>query len=438
MTVEIIVGFGVFGLLVMGAWTVVSVIRGARKQAEARVQHEENVERGVLPVSLHPRIDLGLCIGSGSCVRACPENDVLSVIDGKAVVLNPTACIGHGECLRACPVDAIQLVLGHERRGVDIPLVAGDFQTAVPGLFVVGELGGMGLVYNAMTQALQCVRGIVADRPSAIGGVHDLVIVGAGPAGLAASLAALEARLDFVTVDQEKLGGAVLQYPRHKVVMTRPVNLPLYGRLYVTEVRKEDLLAKWLDIVDKTGLQVREHTKVEGVTRGDDGVFDIQTSTGPLRAQRVLLAMGRRGSPRKLGVPGEESAKVCYRLVDAEHYTGSRCLVVGGGDAAVEAAVALGEAGATTHLSYRRDVFARIKPKNQKRLDEAVAAGTVTLMLGTTVSEIRDDSVIVADSPLPNDYVLVFAGGILPTKFLEACGVEVKTFKGEAFAPANR
>jgi len=294
------------GLLAIGAATAVSLLAGLRAAGRAREDLAAATSSGALPPSLHPVIHEGKCIGSGSCAEVCPEYDVLAVIDGKAQVVNPTSCIGHGECLRACPVDAITLVLGNHKRGVDIPLVKGNFETNVPGLYVVGELGGMGLIYNAMTQALQCMEELTKAPPPPVDGAHQVLIVGAGPAGIAASLAAKEAGLDFVTVDQESAGGTVLQFPRHKIVMTKPVTLPLYGRMVVTEVRKEALLERWMDIMEQTGLEVRSPVKVESVNRGEDGVFTVGTSTGDLRAQRVVLAMGRRGSPRKLGVPGED------------------------------------------------------------------------------------------------------------------------------------
>jgi thioredoxin reductase len=375
-------------------------------------------------------------------VTSCPEKDVLAVIDGKARLVNPTACIGHGACLRACPVDAITLVLGTEKRGVDIPLLATDFQTNVPGLYIVGELGGMGLIYNAMTQGLQCMEALLKAPPAKADGVHQLVIVGAGPAGLAAALAALEAKLDFVIVDQESVGGTVLHYPRHKIVMTRPVELPLYGKLKVSEVKKEALLAVWEDILKKTGLNVKTGVRVDDVKRHADGVFEVMTSAGALKAQRVVLAMGRRGSPRKLGVPGEELSKVVYRLLEPESYAGAHCLVVGGGDAAVEAAIALGEAGATVHLAHRGDVFDRIKPKNQQKLDASTGAGKVKLLLKAQTKQISESAVALEvggqAQEVKNDYVLIFAGGVLPTAFLEKAGVQVKTMKGEAYAPANR
>lgn len=433
------------GVLVV-AIVVLSVVVGRKElkeEAKSREDFARTIRQGAQPPSLHPKIDLAKCIGCAACANACPEEGVLAVLDGKARVVHPTSCIGHGECMRSCPTDAIRLVLGTEKRGVDIPIVAADFQTNVPGLYVVGELGGMGLIYNAMTQGLQCMRGIVKDAPPRMPGVYQVVIVGAGPAGLAASLLALESKLEFVTVDQESIGGTVLQFPRQKIVMTRPVTLPLYGSVKVSSVAKEALLEIWNDILAKTGLEVRTRVRVEAVVKGNDGIFDLATSAGSLRAQRVVLALGRRGSPRKLGIPGEELSKVTYRLLEPEHYQATRCLVIGGGDSAVEAAVALGEAGAKTHLSYRGEVFDRIKPKNQERLDRAVASGRVTVLMKTVAKEIRAGSVVLEacgsemTSELDNDYVLIFAGGVLPTAFLEKAGVTVQTFKGEEFAPAN-
>jgi len=441
VTIEIVVGGGALLLLLLFAGTIVGLWRGQRAEHAARGQLDTTRARGALPPSLHPKVDPGLCIGSGSCVEVCPEVDVLAVIDGKAELVNPTACIGHGECLRACPVDAISLVLGHEKRGVDIPMVASDFQTDVEGLYIVGELGGMGLIYNAMTQALQCMTALRSSLPPPVEGAHQLFIVGAGPAGIAASLSALEGELDFVTVDQESLGGTVLHYPRQKIVMTRPVKAPIYGNIRVTEITKEALLEVWEDVVAKTGLSIRDGVRVDSVKKAEDGLFDIATSAGPFRAQRVILALGRRGTPRKMGIPGEDQAKVTYRLVDPEYYQGKKVMVVGGGDSAVEAAIALGGAGAVTQLCYRKKSFDRIKPKNAKRLDAAVSAGQVSLVLESTPTEVRAQHVVVKSGDTltehENDYVIVNIGGVLPTRFLEASGVKIQTFRGEAFAPAN-
>jgi thioredoxin reductase/ferredoxin len=438
---DLIIGVGALLVALVIGWTVFDLRRKRIAEGRARAQQAENVARGALPPSLHPRIDYGRCIGCAACVKACPELEVLGIVDGKAHLVNPTSCIGHGECARACPTDAIRLVLGSEMRGVDIPLVKVDFETNVPGLYVVGELGGMGLIYNAMTQGLQCMKAIAKAPPSKSTGVHQVAIVGAGPAGLAAALGALEAKLDFVVLDQESVGGTVLQYPRQKIVMTRPVELPLYGKVNVSSVKKEDLLSIWKDILERTELEVRTGVKVESVQRREDGIFDVDTSQGLVRAHRVILALGRRGSPRKLGIKGEDTSKVTYRLLEPEAYAGRRCLVIGGGDAAVEAAIALGEAKAKVHLVHRGRIFDRIKPKNQARLDAALRDDEVSLLLETEAKEIKSDAVVLRvgseERTLENDYVLIFAGGVLPTAFLEKSGVEVATYKGQEFAPAN-
>jgi len=439
--VLIVVLIGVVGLVVIGGVTAFLFRAEAAVEEVARADLETAAKVGALPPSLHPKIDPAVCMGSGSCVAACPEKDVIGLVSGKAHLVNPTSCIGHGECLAACPVEAISLVLGNARRGVDIPLVNSHFETSTKGLYIVGELGGMGLIYNATTQALQCMDGILATMPDKQEGVHQLVVVGCGPAGLAASLKALEEKLDFVTLDQDSVGGTVLHFPRHKLVMTRPVILPLYGKFHFSEISKEELLETWNGILEKTGLQVRTHERVDGVVQRDDGIFEVTTAKGTLLAQRVIMALGRRGSPRKLGVPGEELSKVCYRLLEPERYAGSKCLVVGGGNSGVEAAMALGKAGADVHLAHRRGVFDRIAKKNAAKLDEAIEAGTVKVLLTCKPTEIKKTSVVVTVDGEPreidNDYVLVFAGGVLPTKMLEGAGVTVQSFKGEKFAPAN-
>ncbi len=289
------------------------------------------------PVSLHPVVDPVRCVGSSTCVSACPEH-ALGIIGGKAQLTNPVACIGHGACAATCPVEAITLVFGTERRGIDIPLVKPNFETNVPGLFIAGELGGMGLIRKASEQGLQAMRSI-AKRPDSAAPL-DVVIVGAGPAGLAAGLGAIEQKLRYRLIEQEPdLGGAIYHYPRNKIAMTAPVDLPVVGRVKFNEVSKETLLRFWQDIVTRSGLKIDFGTRMERVAADGDG-FRVETSEGVLRAGAVLLAIGRRGTPRKLGVPGEDLPKVVYRLIEAEQYRGQRVLVVGGGDSALEAALA--------------------------------------------------------------------------------------------------
>jgi len=388
------------------------------------------------PPSLHPVIDPLRCIGCGSCVSACPERSVLGVIQRKAELIDPTACVGHGACKVACPEDAITLVFGTEMRGVDIPLVNPNFETNVPGIFIAGELGGMGLIRNSVEQGRQAMASIAKLRGSGHSQGLDVVIVGAGPAGFAASLAALEGKLRFVTLEQDSVGGTVAHFPRGKVVMTAPMNLPLFGKVKLSETRKEALLELWQDVQSKTGLKINEGERVEEIHKSGDG-YTVKTSRGSYQTRAILLAIGRRGTPRRLGVPGEELSKVVYRLIDPEQYRGGHVLVVGGGDSALEAASSIAaEPDTTVTLSYRAEAFSRSKDKNRQKVQAAAAAGRLRVMLQSEVREITPDGVKLDHKgqrvDLPNNAVIVCAGGVLPTAFLKTIGIEVETKFGTA------
>lgn len=390
------------------------------------------------PASLHPIIDPSKCLGCGSCADACPEKNVLGIVDGKAALIAPTHCIGHGACKTACPMDAITLVFGSEKRGVDIPLIHQDFQTNVPGVYIAGELGGMGLIRNAVTQGRQAMGAIVemVKKNGKVQGVYDVVIVGAGPAGFAASLAALEAGLNFVTLEQETLGGTVAHYPRSKLVMTQPMTMPIVGKTNFKEINKEELLKFWQDIEAKTKIKINYLERVEKVIP-EAGRLSVRTPKNTYATQTVLLAIGRRGTPRKLGVPGEDVAKVVYRLIDPAQYRGQHVLVVGGGDSALEAALSVAkEQGTTVTLSYRGDAFGRVKPKNLELLHEAEKQNRMRVLLNSNVLEVRDKDIVIEQkgvkSDLANDVVIVCAGGVLPTPFLKEIGIEVETKYGTA------
>jgi len=411
--------------------------RHKRKERGHREDLRNAIATGMAePQSLHPVVNASRCIGSGSCVRACPE-EALGIINGKAVLTNGAACIGHGACLSACPVEAIKLVFGTEKRGVDIPNVRPNFETNVPGIFIAGELGGMGLIRKAAEQGRQAMDSIKARRSPA-GVDHDVVIVGSGPAGISAGLAAIAHGLRYKIVEQEdSLGGSVYHYPRNKIAMTAPVKLAIVGSVKMGEIQKEALLEFWNGVVEKTGLTVAFRERMDNIERRDDGSFVVHTDKGSYSAASVLLAIGRRGSPRKLDVPGEESSKVVYRLIDAEQYRGQAVLVVGGGDSALEAAIALAEQPDTTvALSYRGDAFARVKAKNRARLDSLQAEGRVRVLLGSKVVSIAQRHVtLLADGKqeeLANDAVIVCAGGVLPTPLLQKVGIEFETKHGTA------
>ncbi len=316
------------------------------------VEKEESDAGLVEPPSLHPIINTSKCLGCGSCVTACHEKDVLGIINNKSVLIAPTRCIGHGACKTACPAGAITLVFGTEKRGVDIPIVKPDFETNVPGLFIAGELGGMGLIRNAVEQgrqALESIKGRVA-KDGKNGDVHDVLIIGAGPAGISSSLAAVEHKLNYVTLEQETFGGTVARFPKNKIVMTQPAVLPMYGKTKFKEITKEELLEFWEDVARRTNVEIKYNENVLNVER-EDGYFKVTSKNGKLntyKSQTVLLAIGRGGTPRKLGVSGEDRSKVVYRLSDPDQYKSQHVLVVGGGDSALEAAVTISEAEGTT------------------------------------------------------------------------------------------
>ncbi len=406
------------------------VRRSKRVHAAHAQELKQSLEAGLAePASLHPVVNMSRCIGSGSCAKACPE-DALGVVRGKAVLINASACIGHGACLSACPVEAISLVFGTEKRGVDIPNISPEFETNVPGIYIAGELGGMGLIRKAAEQGRQAIEAI---RKRANGSSDlDVLIVGCGPAGLSAGLSAIQHKLRYRIVEQEdSLGGAVYHYPRNKITMTAPVQLALVGKVNFGEVSKEKLLEFWSGVVQKTGLQVNFRERLTGIERHKDG-FVVQTDRGSYFSRSVLLAMGRRGTPRKLDIPGEEHSKVVYRLVDPEQYKGMKVLVVGGGDSALEAAIAVAEQeGTTVTLSYRSEAFARVKAKNRERLEQMRTQGSIEVLLSSKVSVIGVHQVRIQhkDEELvrPNDAVIVCAGGELPTPLLRKVGIEFET-----------
>jgi len=409
---------------------VVPYIRHIRAQErKARKKFEEAKIAGLqAAVSMHPHINATACIGCGGCTDVCPEGDVLGIIDGKAVLLHGSKCVGHGLCAEACPVGAIVMMMAAPGRSADLPILNENFETTVKNLFIVGELGGMGLIKNAITQGKKVVEHI-ATRPRVTNGTYDVVVVGAGPAGLSAGLTAKASRMKYAVLEQGDAGGTILQYPRRKIVMTSPVELPLWGKVKLTEASKETLLELWQQVLVKTQLKVNTNEKVLDISDSGGGHFTVTTALGEYPARHVVLALGRRGTPRKLGVPGEELGKVTYRLIDAETYKDADVLVVGGGDSAVEAAVGLALHGTNrVTLSYRKAEFTRLKERNSKRLEEFTKKNAVKVLLGSAVKEITEKEVQIETAQgmntLPNDYVFIFAGGEMPFEFLKKAGIK--------------
>lgn len=432
---QIIIYGIVAGLILLTIFIYVRQLRRNSRKVDAKIKiaKEEGLHE---PVSLHPEIDLDTCIQSGACIEACPEKEIIGIRNGKATLINASRCIGHGACFHACPVEAISLVIGTEKRGVDLPHVKQDFETNVPGIFIAGELGGMGLIKNSVEQGKQAVTNIVRAIAKAKETEYDLVIVGAGPAGISATLEAKKQGLKTITLEQDTLGGTVYSFPRSKIVMTSPMDLPLFGKVKLTETKKSELLDLWHKVLGENNISIKEHAKVEAISKSGEH-FRVQVQSGEeYLTKSVLLAIGRRGTPRKLNVPGEELEKVAYRLLEPETIEGKDIVVAGGGDSAIEAALALGTTN-NVILSYRGDAFQRIKVKNSEKINKAISEKQIDVRFNSNIEKIETDCITLAlpdqeKLTIKNDLVYIFAGGELPTQFLQKAGVMITTRFGHA------
>jgi thioredoxin reductase/NAD-dependent dihydropyrimidine dehydrogenase PreA subunit len=410
----------------------------ARREKRALLTLEDMAALGeVVPDTIHPVVDPVKCIGSGACVRACPEKEILAVVHGQAKLINPLACVGHSACVDGCPVDAIRLVFGTSERGVDLPRVDASFQTTRLGLYVIGELSGMGLIRNAIRQGREAAEHAVASGRRGDPAAFDAVVVGAGPAGISATLRLLEGGMRVKLVEREAFGGTIRHYPRAKVTMTGTLEIPIFGAVRRKKMTKEELIELWEKIRAQTNLPVETGVLVEGVSEESPAIWTLQTSKGPLRAANVFLALGRRGSPKRLEVPGEDAPKVFYRLLEPREFQAQDVLVVGGGNAAVESALSLADSGVckSVTISYRRNAFARCRAENRERIDVAIRRGRVKPLMPSTVEEIRARDVVLrvgeGTTALPNDSVIVQVGGTTPRELLSRFGVDVVTKYGE-------
>ena len=407
-----------------------------RKKKNTSIEVEKKViiakEEGLFePVSLHPYIDLNTCIGSAACVAECPEKDILGIVDGKATVINTSNCVGHGACFHNCPVEAISLRIGTETRGVDLPHINQNFETNIEGIYIAGELGGMGLIRNSVEQGQQAIDSIIKSKKATKEGVIDVVIIGAGPAGISATLASKKHGLSSKTLEQDSLGGTVYTFPRAKIVMTSPMNLPLHGKVKLYDTSKDELLQLWKKVISENDIEIKEKTKIENIIPQQDDTFKIVAANGEeYIGNNVLISIGRRGSPRKLNIPGEVSTKVAYRLLEPERISGKNIIVVGGGDSAMESAMLLKDTNNVTLLCRNKN-FTRSKPKNRELITIAIEDKSLEVIFNSNLISISEETCIYnvneedESKQVKNDLVYIFAGGELPTKFLEKPGVKI-------------
>lgn len=428
----------IYGITLM--FLLLAVVFYVRKLRKSSVVVDEKIriakKEGLFePVSLHPYVDPNSCIGSGACIIACPEKDVLGFSNGRATVINASRCIGHGACFHACPTQAISLLIGTEHRGVDLPHVDPFFETNVKGIYIAGEIGGMGLIKNAVEQGRQAVDNLAKSLEPSIDADYDLVVIGAGPAGISATLQAKKRNLRSITLEQDSIGGTVYTYPRNKIVMTSPMDIPLHGKVKLYETGKKELIDLWNSILGKNGINILENTRANNIFR-ENGLLIVKTDDNrQFVTHKVLLAIGRRGSPRKLNIPGEDLPKVFYRLMEPENVSGMDVLVVGGGDSAIEAALSLA-AGNRVTLSYRQETFSRLKPANDSLIKEAIKSKRISAEMNSNLISIEEKRVVIRmadnlEKTIDNDLVYIFAGGELPAGFLSNCGITITKKFGE-------
>jgi len=416
--------------IIIGMLIVLPYFRKYRKTfAEAQMRKDEAVRLGAhKAIAQHPQIDPFICIGCGACVSACLEGDVLGIVSGKATIINGLKCVGHGKCAEACPVEGIEVGLGDAQNRSDIPILNKNFESSIPGLFIAGELGGLALIKNAVNQGQRVVGHISqSNNKSTQNDVFDVIIIGAGPAGLSAALAAKQHALTYLLIDQQKAGGTILQYPRKKLVMTKPVEIPLYGTLNKPEYSKEELLAIWEEALKRFNINIKSGEKLQEVKQKNH-IFEVCSLNKTYLAANVILALGRRGTPRKLNIPGEDKPKVLFKLIDAESYQNEHILVVGGGDSALEAAMGLArQPGNIVTISYRKEKFFRIKKRNEERIADLLKNDKIRIIFNSQLIEIQEKAVFIESTEeqtqIENDFTFIFAGGEPPFALLNKIGV---------------
>jgi thioredoxin reductase (NADPH) len=434
----------------------------------------------------HPVIFPDRCIGCQACVDACPH-DVLAIVDGIAAAVAPDLCMEDTSCQAECPVNPKAcIVINTTKPVVTRPAPSRDsatYQTNVRGCYIVGDVSGVPLIKNAVKEGYEVIDHIVEDlanSPSNTEAEYDVAIIGVGPGGASAAAAAQKAGLKYVAIEQGPTLASIEAYPKGKYIYFKPDTKEWYGGLPLSGLgiakkgdsadpgtmrssvagdQRENILRVWLGSLAEAGVRVNEFESCNGVTpvEGKDH-FAIDTevladkSQRRYLARRVVLAVGLRGSPNRLGLPNEDMSvsvggkldpKVLYSLANSEDFRDKRIVIVGGGNVAVEAAVDLvsrrqgtnitprpaGDINSVT-LLVRTSLAPTVKFGNKFQLYHCAELGIIDLRFGVGIKEMREHEVVLEDvrtgeeiETIPNDYVFALIGGERPDRFLESIGI---------------
>jgi thioredoxin reductase (NADPH) len=448
----------------------------------------------------HPVIDPVLCIGCHACVEACPH-DVLAIVNGVSTPIALDQCMEDTGCTVECPTSPKACIIINGTKKIPprkVPARNQRLMTNVPGIYMVGDVSGVPLIKNALNEGAQVIDFIAGDlqnqapNPKA---EYDVAIIGVGPAGLSATAIAKQRGLKYIAVEQDTVVSTIQNYPAGKYVFFKPDTVQPKGGVPLDGPgnQKEVILDWWMKSMMQHGLQINEDESCKDI-KSQEGVFTVTTEQGKLKekatytARAVILAIGNRGTPMKLRVPGEElkmlvqpgpvvarhcpkcgqarigkqvfcvscgqklpvrtpgpmdDTKVKYKLSDPDDYVDKKCIVVGAGNSSIEAAVDLtgfkrdGDSIAFTRnnevtLVVRSDFKGDLKLGNKMNIYDCMDAGRIKVLFRTEIKEITENEVVLIDvrtkeqkARVANDYVFALIGGEKPTKFLESIGVKI-------------
>lgn len=332
--------------------------------------------------------------------------------------------------------DRIESLLASGTPASPRPALRRGNESNIKGMFVIGDLAGAPVIKLAMAQGVEVVDYIseLPDMRDAGQGTdadpYDVIIVGAGAAGLNAALAAAERGWRYLVLEKSKIANTIENFPEGKWVYAEPDSKPAKGKLWLDGATKEDLIARWHQIIHDNDLAVHTEEAMTSATKESDGTFTVKTEQGEYRTRKIIIASGQRGNPRYLKVPGEEQERVYHRLYAPRKYKNEKIIVVGGGNSAIEAALTLSEQNDVT-ISYRKDEFSRLFKDNREQMDAAIEEGRITTIFNSNVTDFGDGVATVSvddegEQQLEFDHAFVLIGAEVPVKFLKSLGLRLE------------